>query len=67
MPQHIPDPDGIPWFGSVGLDTQDARVDGFDLLDGLVTFDAEQGIAGLNLVALLLQPSYKATFLHGPT
>ena len=41
VPKHIAHVDGIAGFGAVGGNAEDAAVYRLDLLNGLVTFDAE--------------------------
>ena len=66
MTEHITHPDGIARLRSVRRDAKDAAVDGLDVLDGLVAFDAEERLAGADGLAVLLQPGDEGAFLHGP-
>jgi len=66
VPEQIADPDRVARLRAVRRDTQDAAVDGLDLLHGFVAFDAEERLAGSHQLAVLLQPADERAFLHGP-
>ncbi len=45
---------------------QDAGVDRLDILQGFVSLQSEERLAGLDAIAVLFEPLAEHTFIHAP-
>src|SRR4051794_11531305 len=65
--QHLSDLHLVPGPGCIRRNTQNAGVQGLDLLGRLVAFQHKERVPRTDPVALLFEPTGEGSFFHGPT
>src|SRR5262249_30615398 len=66
IPDDLAHLDLVPGFGSAGGNGENTSVQGFNLFGGFIAFERKQEIAGLDRVAIALQPFDEGSVFHRP-